>query len=713
MTFSTQSVVSDGTLSVLPLSIDYLSRSDISVYFGSAPAPSGSWAWVGTTDRTIKFTSPVGYGIKVTVKRSTSVTSLYHKFTGGAQFTSKTLDESLLQTLYVAQEFSESAGVGSDDMPLPVGAQASPGTSNKYARADHIHVGTTGGSVGSVALDTFTGDGSKVAFALANTPVTKGSTQVFIDSVYQLKSAYTLAGPTITFDEAPASGAVVEVVTLTVGGGKASDIQMNETSDLPNTSTGGNVQGALQWLAGALKYVQSGAGAIVRKLQDKAKEQVSIADFADLRTALAALGGANGGYGMAPVSLDLLGGTATFTGDLYLPINVSLVNGVVSSANRLIARSPFAADKVTRGKELYWPYMVMRNRNVTFSCVVVMEGIVGSSWQNCQFNGLVLVNSAGMWTEYNTFISCFMPSNSSVGAGILMDGNISGTSPYATSGAGVGTSDGSFGYNNFIGCKGDSTGPAASVKVVDGGAWYNGVGHFTGYARGAGAPFLYVAGGTNPGKVSHCRLDLHLESFGDASCIVSVDSGAKFWYNTGNIQSASPQMTFAQGASADLRNNSVVVTGAVLQDASGAQVNFGDTLQSWIVSHLLKRTTYVSSDELHANLLTGATVRASVGLESNVQYTGAYTLRPNDSRSANSRNWSMQANTVAYGDIVWMCGTTNADAPSVWQMQLQNTGLAVKAGFGCNGKAPQTAAASGGTLAGVIAALVANGILAS
>lgn len=33
--------------------------------------------------------------------------------------------------------------------------------------------------------------------------------------------------------------------------------------------------------------------------------------------------------------------------------------------------------------------------------------------------------------------------------------------------------------------------------------------------------------------------------------------------------------------------------------------------------------------------------------------------------------------------------------------------------FGCNGKAPQAAAASGGTLAGVIAALVANGILSS
>jgi hypothetical protein len=41
------------------------------------------------------------------------------------------------------------------------------------------------------------------------------------------------------------------------------------------------------------------------------------------------------------------------------------------------------------------------------------------------------------------------------------------------------------------------------------------------------------------------------------------------------------------------------------------------------------------------------------------------------------------------------------------------TTLTASAGFGCNGKAAQSAAASGGTLAGVIAALVANGILSS
>lgn len=43
----------------------------------------------------------------------------------------------------------------------------------------------------------------------------------------------------------------------------------------------------------------------------------------------------------------------------------------------------------------------------------------------------------------------------------------------------------------------------------------------------------------------------------------------------------------------------------------------------------------------------------------------------------------------------------------------QPTGFKTVLGFGCNGKNPQAAAVSGGTVAGVIAALVANGILAS
>lgn len=291
MAYSTQSAVSDGTLSVLPLSIDYLSRDDISVYFGTTKAPSGSWSWVGTTDKTITFAEPVAYGVTVTVKRATKVDELYHRFGGGTQFTAKTLDESLRQTLFVAQEFSEVGGVASDDMPLPVGGQAAPGFSNKFARADHVHVGMTGGAVGSVVLDTFTGDGTTTLFTLTNTPTSKGATQVYVGSAYQEKATYSVTGNKLTFTEAPESGAVIEVVTVTIGGGKASDVQVTETADMLATDTGGNVQGALAWLTGKFKslaasagsalvgFIPAGVGGSARTVQAKLRDIPSITDY--------------------------------------------------------------------------------------------------------------------------------------------------------------------------------------------------------------------------------------------------------------------------------------------------------------------------------------------------------------------------------------------------------------------------------------------------
>jgi hypothetical protein len=61
----------------------------------------------------------------------------------------------------------------------------------------------------------------------------------------------------------------------------------------------------------------------------------------------------------------------------------------------------------------------------------------------------------------------------------------------------------------------------------------------------------------------------------------------------------------------------------------------------------------------------------------------------------------------APGKIV-LTGPSGADA-----LVITTAGVAAVGAFGANGKAPQGAAASGGTLAGVIAALVANGILSS
>jgi len=106
MASSTQLTTSDGTLEYLDLSIDYLDRSEISVFFNATE--TSAWSWVGATERRIQFTPVVPIGTEVLVKRTTDLSKLVHEYSQGASFDSATLDESLKQVLHIAQEASES-----------------------------------------------------------------------------------------------------------------------------------------------------------------------------------------------------------------------------------------------------------------------------------------------------------------------------------------------------------------------------------------------------------------------------------------------------------------------------------------------------------------------------------------------------------------------------------------------------------------------------
>jgi len=105
MAFSTQRAVSDGTLTFLDVSIEYLDRSEISVFLNDAPYPA--WAWLGSVDKRILFATPIPVGGQVLIRRTTDKATLRHSFNGGAAFTTQSLDEALSQTLHVAQEAAE------------------------------------------------------------------------------------------------------------------------------------------------------------------------------------------------------------------------------------------------------------------------------------------------------------------------------------------------------------------------------------------------------------------------------------------------------------------------------------------------------------------------------------------------------------------------------------------------------------------------------
>ena len=87
-----------------------------------------------------------------------------------------------------------------------------------------ITISGTGGSGGQVTVQknvsgtspTQATDGSRTDFTISSTPASKNNLQIYIDGVYQAKTAFEVSGTTVTLDAAPASGAVVEIIHFTV-----------------------------------------------------------------------------------------------------------------------------------------------------------------------------------------------------------------------------------------------------------------------------------------------------------------------------------------------------------------------------------------------------------------------------------------------------------------------------------------------------------------
>ena len=71
----------------------------------------------------------------------------------------------------------------------------------------------SGAASSNITVDSFSGNGSTVAFTLSGEHGTENNTQVFVGGVYQEKDTYSLAGTILTFSAAPPSGTSnIEVV---------------------------------------------------------------------------------------------------------------------------------------------------------------------------------------------------------------------------------------------------------------------------------------------------------------------------------------------------------------------------------------------------------------------------------------------------------------------------------------------------------------------
>lgn len=103
--YSEQHAVSDGTMSFIDVSLDYLDRSEISVLFNDVGATG--WSWSGTVENRILFSPNVPNGTDVTVLRTTGINGMRHVFAGGAAFRKDTMDEDMRQLLHAIQELRE------------------------------------------------------------------------------------------------------------------------------------------------------------------------------------------------------------------------------------------------------------------------------------------------------------------------------------------------------------------------------------------------------------------------------------------------------------------------------------------------------------------------------------------------------------------------------------------------------------------------------
>ena len=94
---------------------------------------------------------------------------------------------------------------------------------------------TGGGTSGDVYFDSFTANGVQTAFTIAQTPSDKKYISVFIDSTYQPNEAYTLAGNTVTFVEAPDANSAIEIRTIVPG--QVASANIATTANVANLAT--------------------------------------------------------------------------------------------------------------------------------------------------------------------------------------------------------------------------------------------------------------------------------------------------------------------------------------------------------------------------------------------------------------------------------------------------------------------------------------------
>lgn len=107
MAYSLMVLVSDGSLSEIPITIEYLEREHLSVSVNEAILPANGYSYVWSGDNVVTISPPVATSSVVSIKRTTPSNAALHDFQAGAVFSEVSVDENFTQDLYLLQEARE------------------------------------------------------------------------------------------------------------------------------------------------------------------------------------------------------------------------------------------------------------------------------------------------------------------------------------------------------------------------------------------------------------------------------------------------------------------------------------------------------------------------------------------------------------------------------------------------------------------------------
>lgn len=200
MSYSTQRVTSDGTLILLPISIEYFDRTEISVLFNGVV--TSDWAWVGSTDKTLSFTPAVPNGTEVTVLRTTDLSKVRHMFSLGAAFKADNVDEDFQQVLHIAQEARENASIADVYQDLDVhgykirhlglASEAGDAVSfGQFSEHDATIVGYKDAAAASAAAAAISAEGAAASAAAAEDAGTVAAEAAIAASIGDTVQAYS------------------------------------------------------------------------------------------------------------------------------------------------------------------------------------------------------------------------------------------------------------------------------------------------------------------------------------------------------------------------------------------------------------------------------------------------------------------------------------------------------------------------------------------